>query len=349
MATVSDETIDRARELRGLVGDETDAVVRALTQSWVREWDALAPAVAAAVAVVVASAIGLGRWPGPWELIRTPALGAVLERLRAAVTRLGTEADSQTGDAAERAAHTTLAVEPLIVASQLDGDEEDTSALLAAGVTAAAVAVLVTQYRARVKASADKMADATWQQIRRAVIGGVPVGDPNAMQALLMRRVEGAFNSGLTRAITSARTEIVDASRAVSKELRAGSRGVVDGWLWLSRWPELNVCLACFVMHGTWHMASEPGPLAHPACRCVPVPVRSGFRITTGEELYKAMSHDQRAGLIGAERAALLAGGKVAWADLVYRKENPGWRPAYAIAPLYTLRRIAASRDQRAA
>lgn len=59
---------------------------------------------------------------------------------------------------------------------------------------------------------------------------------------------------------------------------------------------------------------------------------------------WDALTDEQQAAVMGANRLALLKSGRIGWDDLAIRRDNPAWRTSYTPRPLGDLNRIA---DQR--
>lgn len=342
--------------LRAAVGDRADAAVRDLTAAWIREWDALSPVFLAALTGLAATAVRLGRWPGPWELVRDPAVAAAVDAMRAAMARLSAHTDATVTDSARRAIDVTLESEPAAMAAQLDAADRKTGkAMFAASITAATAAVLGSQSQARILRGVASIGEGPVQAARWAIVRGVPLGVPAVMAALLLRAVEGSFNTGLTRALSLTRVEVADASREASRQVRGANLTLVTGWRWICRLAPTS-CLICVVMHGTVHPASSPGPEGHVGCMCLAAPivqpgrwalapVADGF--VDGRTWFGRLPEHRQVALAGVARINLLRSGLIDWTELVVLRHNAQWRPAYALVPVRDLQRLADARRRR--
>jgi SPP1 gp7 family putative phage head morphogenesis protein len=164
----------------------------------------------------------------------------------------------------------------------------------------------------------------------------------------MVRQVEGQFNGGLTRALTIARTETLDAYRQAAAAVQDASRDVLEGWVWLAQLDGRG-CPACWAMHGTVHPLDEPGPLGHPNCRCSRAPKTQSWRdlgfdmdepedqIPDAEQVFQALPRAVQVRIMGPARLGLLDRGEVSWPDLARRKDNPGWRPSWMPVPVQDL------------
>lgn len=102
-----------------------------------------------------------------------------------------------------------------------------------------------------------------------------------------------------------------------------------------------------------WYSANE---IVTHNCRCARMP-----KVTPWSEIgidldepadafpdrqtaWDALTDEQQAAVMGANRLALLKSGRIGWDDLAIRRDNPAWRTSYTPRPLGDLNRIA---DQR--
>nr|WP_239067016.1 phage minor head protein [Actinomadura bangladeshensis] len=189
-------------------------------------------------------------------------------------------------------------------------------------------------------------------QVADAVRGEIVRGHPDTDLQRALRRVLDAAgqhsSAAFARALLVARTEIMDAHRAAAQATQETATELLDGWMW---WANLDAgpCGACFALHGTVYPLSETGPYDHPAGRCIRVPVvkswselglpgaEPGNLTPDSEALFRALPRADQLRIMGPGRLHLLDTGQVAWADLVRRRDNPGWRPSISLVPLKDL------------
>lgn len=104
--------------------------------------------------------------------------------------------------------------------------------------------------------------------IHSELIRGVSVGsNPRDVARRIMGRVQGRFAGGLGRAMTTARTVMLDANRDAARATELANRAVLQEWEWSADLSP-DTCRACFAMHGRRFPLEQPGPEGHPNCRC---------------------------------------------------------------------------------
>jgi len=252
----------------------------------------------------------------------------------------------------------TAAAEPMVCASQLPAAVEGEAAAQFAGrISPSVLDAIVTRTGQQVTSSARPLsADAT-DAMNRALVRGVAVGaNPNVVARDMLARVEGAFNGGLTRAITIARTEILDAYRDTSRYTHTANADVLDGWVWMATVTgrsATRTCPGCWAMHGRVFPTWQAGPLDHQQGRCARLPKAKPWRelgidldepddlIPDARVLFDSLPEADQVAILGRTRLNLLRSKAIAWDDLAVRRDNPGWRPSYVPTPVRDLRRIA--------
>jgi hypothetical protein len=348
------DTLRRLRQLMATVGGEADATTRALTRAWLRAWDELTPAWREAVAELVAKAAADGQWPAPWQLARAERLGAAVVATSNALDTLAVDAGVTIGAGTATIVGATATAEPILIASQLPAAM---AAAAAAGYAAklhpSALDIIVQRAGRQVTALTRPLSGQATEAMRRSLIHGIAVGDnPTVAARDMVRRVEGAFTGGLTRALTISRTEQLDAYRETSRYAHSANRDVLSGWLW-SCACDRRSCPGCWGMHGTTHPLEEPGPLGHQNCRCARLPKTKSWRelgidleepadlLVDARARFDALPEADQVAIMGPARLAMLRSGQVGWSDLATRRDNPGWRPSYVPTPVRDLRQAA--------
>lgn len=349
-------TLALVRDLRTTVGAQADDVVRDVTAAWLRAWDVLAKLWRAAVADLFDAARRLDRWPGPWEIARTPAVQRALAATDDALTRLAAKALTAVTAGTAAAITAAVAAEPAVIASQAPPAERDGVAAQAAAVILPAVVVAVAARAAQqVTVTVAPLAAGVAETIRRALTRNTSDHADAAAPGRMLAAVGAGFETGLTRAVATARTEILDAYRSASAYAHTANAAWLSGWRWLSALTA-TTCPSCWVMHGRTFPLAQAGPLDHAQGHCARVPVlrpwaQLGFggravadQFPDARTRFDALPKAKQLQIMGARRLALINASLVDWDDLAVRRDDPGWRSSYTPTPLRDLERIAARR-----
>lgn len=139
----------------------------------------------------------------------------------------------------------------------------------------------------------------------------------------------------LTRALTIARTEVIDSYRDAS-DLAYRETRMIDEWEWFATLSE-RTCVVCLAMHGTRHPVGETLD-SHPACRCTKLPVAPSYadlgyadipddrpRVETGEEAFERLSRAEQLAIVGPGKLELIEAGEVRLPDLVRFTQSARW------------------------
>jgi hypothetical protein len=347
---ITADTLRQVQALRSAVGAEADTAVRGLTTAWVNGWTDLTPRWRAALADVLALQAELQRWPSPWDLSRLDRLQRALQATEQTLTLLGTQAGADIAAASLNAVDATAEREPHILASQLPPAAVATGAVLFAGLVSAHVLAVDRQRAVRQAARyvaplAAAGLDAVHRVLLRNRSTSTVVG--------LLGDVEVGFNTALGSAISTARTEPVDASRAAARTVHLANTASLRGWSWHCR-CSLTSCVACWAMDGTEYPADVPGPDGHISCSCQRLPILRSWHslgytqvepdsvIQPARDRFDALPEVDQLAIMGAARLELLRSGKVGWTDLATRRESRQWRASYVPTPLRDLQRLAA-------
>jgi hypothetical protein len=275
---INRQTLRIEAELNAYLATVADAHTRALVEAWVIAWDQVAGELDAAAADLVSAAQG-GR------VTRTMILRS--QRAQAALDAVARSLDSlaaQTGrtitadlqaviDAAARAEHD-------MIASQLTGARRADLAINLVRADAGQVAEMVRRATQRITSTTRPLGAEATAAIRQELLRGTAVGaNPRTAARRMVAGIEDRFNGGLSRAMTIARTEIVDAARTASQRVDQANADVLTGWTWVAHLGP-RTCRSCIANHGTLHDIDEPGPIDHQSGRCARVP-----RVKTWAEL----------------------------------------------------------------
>lgn len=172
---------------------------------------------------------------------------------------------------------------------------------------------------------ADVLADASRGQARAmtdVLARNVALGVNPRVTA---RQLRDMFGTVLRRAQTIARTETVRAFREASHLSMEANDDVIDGWIWISA-LSTRTCVACFVMHGTWHPTKERLQ-DHPAGICVASPHIKGRAKPTpnGEARFRQLTDAQQRAALGNAKYAAWQDGAFDFRDLARTHESDRW------------------------
>lgn len=322
---------------------------RELTARYAAEWSRRSDRVAEELRRL--SRASKSGWPTRAELQRSKALNRELRTLENALARLAEQAVALVEAALAEALNTAADEQREVIASQLPPAWRSTLAEADA-----------ERRRKRIKAAANR-ARTLLERIPRQVAAGlrraarqpVPTTTPAAMVRAVVEKVRAAFLTGLSRTLTVAGTEVMDAHRAGAVIGQQEHDDVVTGWIWTAR-LDRSTCPACLSMHGSLHKVSEPGPLGHPRCRCIRVPKTKSWKelgfdlgledppepedmVRDAQKWFWGLPKKEQLQIMGPSRLALLKDGEITWSDLAVRRKNPGWRDSYAVRNVRDLRK----------
>jgi hypothetical protein len=344
------ETLRLTAELRRTVAHITDSQTRNLVAAWVRAWDTLAPEYDTAITDLLLT-VEAGRWPTRSQIYRSDrayrALGATQRQLVKLAQQAGVDVTKAMAEAVAVAAR----MQPRVVASQMPR-VAGTSLQLAARfdqVDERTLELIVERTATQIENALDPLAGSALESMRQALIRGVAVGDnPREAARRMVRGLEEQFNGGLTRAMTIARTEILDAHRRAAMAQHLANRDVLAGWVWTAELSR-RTCPSCWAQHGSLHPLEEQGPLDHQQGRCARTPKTKSWRdlgfttyeppdvLPDAQAVFKELPQADRLAIMGPARLDALERGEIAWADLSQRRVTSGWRDSYRVRPVRDL------------
>jgi hypothetical protein len=392
---VTRSTLALTRRLRADIGTEADTADRHLTREWVTAWDKLAPAWERAFTQLAALAVKDGRWPTVHQIARNEAAMNALDASSSALTKLAEDTDKTASAGAGRVVQVDADLEPRIIGSQApdnktealtahirrrltEAEEEPDvtdggmvppptaadllgpaviAGIVAGRIEPSALAAIIARVQGRIHADTIPLSDEAVAAMRAALIEGIIVGDnPIPVARDMVNRVEGAFNGGLTRALTISRTEMLDAYRAASAYTHRANADLVTAWQWYSR-LDSRCCVACFSRHGRTYPTSEPGPDDHPRGRCTRLPKLASWKelgitapeppslLPNGEASFNKLSTAAQLQVMGPGRLDLYQSGAVTWDQLATWRDTPQWRRSNQPTTVRDLR-VLADRNQ---
>lgn len=262
-------------------------------------------------------------------------------------------------EAIEQAGTTSLAGVPVTVSQDVQAAAIGARDMIGAQLTGAARAELQAGLIAASPEQITAIVERTTQRIvsqsmplgieaeramRREIRRGIAVGEnPRQVARRMVRALEDVTDLQLSRAMTIARTEQIDAHRTAARATEVANTDVLAGWEWVAHGDE-RLCPACLAMHGEQFPTEQPGPEGHPNCRCARVPVTKswaelgfpGMREPkpageTRSDILEGMSDDELRRMLGARGYEAWKAGTYPVEKWAVRRVNPDWRPSYQI------------------
>lgn len=352
--SINDDTLRQVARMRAQANRHVNATTRHLTVAWVRAWDDLAEQWDLAVQDLVDYQVNAnGAWPPAWRIARAQRAMEALDASRRALDALARETGTRVGEVVPTMTAEAAEWQARIIASQLP-TEAGTRAELTARfnrVDGNELSWIVSRTTQQVTALTLPLSDTATAEMARQLVRGIALGDnPRTTATRMVRNVEGAFNGGLTRAMTIARTEMLDAHREGARAGRTANRDVLTGWEWQAT-LDVRTCPSCLAMHGSVHDVDDPGPEDHQNGRCTAIPKARtwgdlGFpdldepadTLPDARAWFDGLPEADQVQVMGRSRLDLLRSGDVGWDDLTTRRDTPGWRPSQVVTPLRDLR-----------
>jgi len=348
---ISRQTLRLARDLRIVITGLADDATRKLVRAWGRAWDEVSAEFDAAIADLIAA--GGGEWPTMSQVMRASrarkAMSIALRELRQLADMTGVLVVESGSKAVVEAARAQAG----LIASQMPKSAGTFAELRVRfdRVDQDVLGAIVERTTEQVNSLTRPLSDEATEAMLRALIRGVVVGEnPRLAARQMLRRLEGAFNGGLTRALVIARTEILDAHRSGAGAGQFMNMDVLQGWTWNAQLDK-RTCPSCWAQHGSMHPLSDPGPMDHQSGRCSRTPVTKSWRslgfavpeppsaMRDAQAVFRSLSKAEQLGVMGPVRLQALDRGAIDWRDLSARRVNPGWRDSFVPASINTLRR----------
>lgn len=350
------EVLCLLRSMRIEVDGAVDDAVRALVRGWSVAWDELAREWEGALTELVKASTD-GAWPSRSQIVRAERAMRALDATRTSLDVLSQRAGVQIMQGAPEMTAAAAEWEARLTAAQMPAQAGTQSALTATfnRVDPSALEAIVTRTTGQVTSLLLPLSTQATQAMTASLIRGVALGDnPRTTARLMLKRVEGGFNGGLTRAMTIARTETLDAHRTASREQDMANLDVLGGWEWHTELSS-RTCSSCLAQNGTVHAVDEPGPNDHQNGRCARSPITKSWRdLGFNLDEPRSLTPDARAWfdgqpeavqlqIMGPSRLDLLQSGQVSWADLSTKRTTAGWRDSFSTTSVRDLTARAAA------
>lgn len=345
--SVTKETERVARELRLAVKAAADDETRALTRAWARAWDEVIREFELAAAEIV-ELTQSGQTITTGHVRRLARARDAIEAARESIDRVLAQQGRRLSVTVLDIVNATAGGNARLIATQLPKTEGTTVQVAARfdRVSRQALDAIVERSTERIASANRPLSKQATEQMLRALVRGISAGQsPRTVARRMLKNVEGRFNGGLARALTIARTEMLDAYRVAADAQQAANADVLDGWMWSAQ-LDGRTCPSCVAQHGSLHSLEEPGPWDHQNGRCARTPVVKPWRqlgfsmpepatsVKTGPEWFAEQPEATKLKVLGPDRLAALNSGKASWSDMFQRRRTTGWRDSYGPTPV---------------
>lgn len=339
--SIRSDTLRITRELRAAVNAAADDEARALARAWARAWDGIVHEFQSAADAIAARAVG-GEPITIGMVRRMDRARRAVDTAQHSIEKILARQEPRVRTVVSDLVDATARLNARQIGSQLPR-REGTPAELAIRfdrVNADALDAIVRRSTQRVTSRRLPLSASANEAMLRSLVRAIPEGaSPRAAAARMVRDAEGAFNGGLSRALTVARTEILDAYRSGAMAQQLANRDVLAGWVWTAQ-LDARTCPSCVAEHGTEHPLEEFGPDDHQNGRCARTPLVKPWSelgislaeppslITPGPQWFDDQSEDVQRRIMGDRRLAGLRDGQIGWDDISTRRRTTGWRDA---------------------
>lgn len=350
---VTRRTLRLADQLRIVLDDRVDLAVRDLVEAWARAWEQIDTEWQLAIEQLVAASKS-GRWPSPTQIAQTSRA----QRALAAATREILDLTEFTGvtviTAAREVAAEVAFWQSQLLASQMPSEAGTTAELVARfdRINPLSLGAIVERTTTQIESLKQPLSRAATEAMRQALVRGVALGEnPRTAARRMVRLAEQRFNGGLTRAMTIARTEILDAHRTGTAAYHFDHADVLQGWAWHAK-LDTRTCPSCWAKHGTVYQLQVTGPNDHQQGRCLRLPVVKpwsalGFEdveeppslLTDARTRFAELPRRDQLKIMGPVRLQALEKGALDWSELTTRRRTRGWRDSWAPIPVGDARR----------
>lgn len=346
---VNPDTVAVIRDTQALTRRIQDQHTRALVAAWVAAWDSLEEEFLDALTDVMTDVDGRVTYA---QMARATRLAKALEAAHDTLGVLAQENQRLVLEPLPEAVQAVVEANAAAVATQLPPAHTG----IVAGferMSPDALAAIVTRTTQQIEAAHLALPGDVVKTMRAELVRGVAVGDnPRATASRMVRKAEGRFNGGLSRALTIARTETLDAHRSASQANNEANAGVLKGWAWIAA-LDSRTCIACAVKHGSEYPVTEPGPIGHQNCRCTSVPVTKSWAelgipgmdayedkpaLQDSQAWFDNLTPGSQLDVMGSKaRLEAYQTGAVTWEQLATVRHTDGWRDSIIPTPVKAL------------
>lgn len=336
---INRETIRISDGIKVTITGYVDGVTRDLVRGWARAWDELEAEWRAAAAELT-TLRNDGRWPTRRQIALATQTRRALELTYAEILNLTNLGGVWVTTVANEIAALEDDWQRTLLASQYPPAAGGTSVVAATfnRVDEYALGAIVERTTENVTSAMRPLSDEATEAMKRELVRGVALGEnPRAAADRMVRRVEGRFNGGLTRALNIARTEILDAHRSAAAASQFENADVMAGWTWAAT-LDTRTCPSCWAQHGTEHPLEEIGPIDHHQGRCARLPKAKTWRelgfdideppsvLPDAQQRFDSLPEADQLQIMGPVRLQAYRTGGLQWHELSVRTTNDGWR-----------------------
>lgn len=196
----------------------------------------------------------------------------------------------------------------------------------------------------RTRALSNRARVAMYTTLNQGVQQGLNPQDVARRAVRMAARLADTIDGGIARALTIARTEVLDSYRESSMLTQKANADVLDGWIWVAKLGA-HTCRSCWAKHGTVYPVDQPGPGDHPQGRCARVPKTKSWSDLGFEGIeevddvgldavkaFKKMTDDQQRMVLGEEGWKLWKNGQWPRARWAVEEKPADWRPFFRAA-----------------
>ena len=343
---INSKTLAMLALMRRGVDMQDDATTRTLTASWSQGWHEIADEWLMTVEQI--TAMGDATPAQILQLNRTQrALPVASERL----SMLSDEFEDLVGEPLDIITRHTADVSEELVRSQLPGPSTGVN-ISFTRVSPEELDWIVNRSLENIASSRVPLAADAVTAMKSSLLRAVPAGwGPERAAREMLRRTRSSFNGGLSRAMTIARTEMLDAHRAAAQASDRANDAVTQ-WQWMAN-LDAHVCPSCVGKHGQTFDIEVPGPHDHQNGRCARLPVTMSWADLGFPDLdepsddfesvegWMERAPHEAVSALGPERVLMLHDGSITLDDMSVEKVNPEWRRSFHATPLSDLRKKA--------
>jgi hypothetical protein len=337
---VTNATLRAQRRLNLDLAAVVDAGTRDLVSAWADAWDETSTDLEEALELALAAGGRVTRA----QLLRATRLRTVLgvigRNLAVLAADAGVRIVGDLGILVQQAGSRQAA----ILSTQLPRDAGVVNLDAWDHVADRTLTAIVRRSTEQVTSLTRPLGDEAYQAVRRELIRSVAAGsNPKDAARRMVARSERRFNGGLSRAMTIARTEMLDAHREGAALGQAQQADVLAGWAWLAK-LDARTCRSCWSQHGKVHDLGEPGPLDHQCGRCARMPLAKpwaelGFEIEEppsvlpdAAELFEPLDPADQLRILGGKGYDAWRRGSFPIEGWSQRRTADGWRDSFAPA-----------------